>query len=575
MRGGVLTRSTGKISFDRLFVLGTRNMASSGRLLGLQLPPVPSHLSDFMPACVRSTHTGDAKECSSLAQLSDLPFQPPRTALQGGSPTQASSVGLSAFTPLCPKLGADVKESHSSSALSCSAEQIEVVKAIGEQRAESPSPSGWAPYFSFGGNELGNAKVNSSPGVESCPTSSPEDDITGAFGKEAGVVRSKLGSLLSLEKRNSLVPSHASQLMMDMSTSFTRRAPNVDSKIRLAIQKDSSVSDMIVTRGDPSWTEDKLCNEAWGIEPWHSEERNILMKTLYMMRSDIESLKTVLRSLDLPAARGGPLDLHLYETKGYMPNMHPVMMMTSNSAMSEMNHTSRKPSDEEQTENCVDHLKGDTEFAQTAEKGHSFETDKDLCVSEVPSSKKVEESDEVVSTWTHGDSRKRKQWWRELLKALGLTVWVITGAVLVAKVIGVPNLEVGQNVAYSGFWGRSEDDKTKGSGQGIPSGVVELTFLNFNETIMKRPTFVMFYAPWCPHCQRLHPVWEQLAGVLNKKGYDVQLAIVDATKHTRLADKYEIVGFPSLIMFKRGHPVGRHRGARDIDTLISFIDYNK
>jgi hypothetical protein len=142
--------------------------------------------------------------------------------------------------------------------------------------------------------------------------------------------------------------------------------------------------------------------------------------------------------------------------------MHPVMMMRSNSAMSEMEH--RKPSGDEQAENRIDHLKGDMELAQTAEKDHSPEADKDLCVSEVPLSKKDEESDDAVSTWTHGDSRKRRQWWRELLKALGMTVWVITGAMLVAKVIGVPNLGVRHNVAYSGFWGRSEDDKTKGSG---------------------------------------------------------------------------------------------------------------
>lgn len=285
-------------------------MASSGRLLGLQLPPVPSHLSDFMPACVRSTHTGDAKECSSLAQLPDLPLQAPWTALQRGSPTQASSARLPAFTPLCSKLGGDVKgtreqsrplESHSSFALSCTAQQIEVVKPTGKQHADSPSPSGWAPYFSLGGNELGNAKANSSPGVESRPTSPPEVDISGTFfGKEAGEnshdqgrgLRSKLSSMLSLEKRISLVPSHASQFMMDMSTPFTRRAPKADSKISAVMQKDSFVSDMSVTRGDPSWTEDK-CNEAWGIEPWHSEQRNVLMKTLHIMRCDIESLKVI------------------------------------------------------------------------------------------------------------------------------------------------------------------------------------------------------------------------------------------------------------------------------------------
>ena len=159
-----------------------------------------------------------------------------------------------------------------------------------------------------------------------------------------------------------------------------------------------------------------------------------------------------------------------------MPNMHPGMMMRSNPAMAEMEQKYRKPSKDEQIGNCIDHLKGDMEVAETAEKDHSSEADKDLCVSEVPSSEK-EEGDDAISSWTH-DPRKRKQWWRELLKALGMTVWVITGAVLVAKVIGAPNLGVSQNVAYSGFWGRSEDNSNSGYSSRIkPStAALESTF---------------------------------------------------------------------------------------------------
>jgi hypothetical protein len=147
--------------------------------------------------------------------------------------------------------------------------------------------------------------------------------------------------------------------------------------------------------------------------------------------------------------------------QGYMPYMHPVMMR-SNSAMSEVKQSSGRASDDEQTENRIDTLK-EKELAQTAEKERSSEADKDLCVSEVPPPEK-EESEESISTWTHGCPKKRKIWWKELLAAFGLTVWVITGAVLVAKAIGVPNLGVSNNVAYNhGFWGRrsSDDEETK------------------------------------------------------------------------------------------------------------------
>jgi len=56
-------------------------------------------------------------------------------------------------------------------------------------------------------------------------------------------------------------------------------------------------------------------------------------------------------------------------------------------------------------------------------------------------------------------ARKQKQWWKELLTAVGFTMWVMAGAVLIAKVIGVPNLGVG-TVAYnmSHSAGISEED---------------------------------------------------------------------------------------------------------------------
>jgi thiol-disulfide isomerase/thioredoxin len=46
-----------------------------------------------------------------------------------------------------------------------------------------------------------------------------------------------------------------------------------------------------------------------------------------------------------------------------------------------------------------------------------------------------------------------------------------------------------------------------------------LTSGNFSTTIALNPVvLVEYYAPWCAHCKRFEPVYEQAAPVLNSLG---------------------------------------------------------
>lgn len=103
---------------------------------------------------------------------------------------------------------------------------------------------------------------------------------------------------------------------------------------------------------------------------------------------------------------------------------------------------------------------------------------------------------------------------------------------------------------------------------------VELTAETFEVAIKGNNHFVMFFAPWCGHCKRLHPLWEQLAELLNVKDEPrVVIAKVDCTQQKALCGEYEISGYPTLLFFKVGEKEGvKFKGARDMPTLTEFIN---
>ena len=55
---------------------------------------------------------------------------------------------------------------------------------------------------------------------------------------------------------------------------------------------------------------------------------------------------------------------------------------------------------------------------------------------------------------------------------------------------------------------------------------------------------ISFYAPWCGHCRKLEPVWEQLA--IHYDGKPFNIARVDATKHIKATNHFEIKAYPTI-----------------------------
>ncbi|KAJ1261796.1 hypothetical protein BS78_09G058200 [Paspalum vaginatum] len=108
----------------------------------------------------------------------------------------------------------------------------------------------------------------------------------------------------------------------------------------------------------------------------------------------------------------------------------------------------------------------------------------------------------------------------------------------------------------------------------VPSSVVVLTPETFDSIVLDetKDVLVEFYAPWCGHCKHLAPVYENLASVF-KQDEDVVIANLDADKHTDLAGKYGVSGFPTLKFFPKGNKAGEdYDGGRDLDDFVKFIN---
>jgi thioredoxin 1 len=82
---------------------------------------------------------------------------------------------------------------------------------------------------------------------------------------------------------------------------------------------------------------------------------------------------------------------------------------------------------------------------------------------------------------------------------------------------------------------------------------------NFKREVLesKSPVLVDFTAVWCAPCKTLEPVVKQLASDWQDK---VKVVKLDVDDNANLTMEYQVMGVPTLILFKGGKPVERVTG---------------
>ena len=97
-----------------------------------------------------------------------------------------------------------------------------------------------------------------------------------------------------------------------------------------------------------------------------------------------------------------------------------------------------------------------------------------------------------------------------------------------------------------------------------------LTVDNFEKEVLKsdKPVLVDFWAAWCMPCKMIGPIVAEIAEAHDGK---VKVGKLNVDEQGDIAQKYNIISIPSLLVFKDGEVVNQRVGAGSRQMIEGLI----
>lgn len=91
----------------------------------------------------------------------------------------------------------------------------------------------------------------------------------------------------------------------------------------------------------------------------------------------------------------------------------------------------------------------------------------------------------------------------------------------------------------------------------------------FNEIIQsEKPVIVKFFADWCPDCKRM----DMFIGGVMEEFNNHEWYQVNSDEVKGIAEKYEIMGIPSILIFQNGEKIA-HQHSSDTKSPESVSEF--
>jgi thioredoxin 1 len=100
--------------------------------------------------------------------------------------------------------------------------------------------------------------------------------------------------------------------------------------------------------------------------------------------------------------------------------------------------------------------------------------------------------------------------------------------------------------------------------------VIDTTDNEFDDQVLgsATPVLVDFWADWCVPCHMVSPIVEEIG---RERGESLRVMKLNVDENPSTAQRYGVMGIPTLILFKDGEEKARVVGAKGKDAILAEI----